>query len=201
MSSILSHLFKNNLHKINYPHGTIITLYIIITARLSPSVFIFVNFPNNPLRKQNRTSQIIYVASRVPLRRKPQFAHTCASAVGIAAIILSCAPINGGKGGRVAKTHGKSQARLAEIFVNPLKYFTAQAKSHFSYPTKPLCAFAGTLCAALSAAVRNNSRLGHRSRFALCARSSRFGTDSALCCPMKCLARPNLRTLSPERGE
>ncbi len=49
-----------------------------------------------------------------------QFAHTCASAVGIAAIILSCAPINGGKGGRAAKTHGKSQARLAEIFVNHL---------------------------------------------------------------------------------
>ncbi len=42
-----------------------------------------------------------------------------------------------------------------------------------------------------------------RSSFARdeCAHSSRFGTHSALCCAMKCLARPNLRIPAPERGE
>ena len=60
-------------------------------------------------------------ASKITLLRSAtQFAHTCASAVGMPAIIKLCALKYRGQGGRSSKNHGISQAHQAEKFVRRL---------------------------------------------------------------------------------
>ena len=56
-------------------------------------------------------------ADVILVRSATKFAHTCASAVGMPAIIKLCAPKYRGQGGRVSKNHGISQAHQAEKFV------------------------------------------------------------------------------------
>lgn len=60
-------------------------------------------------------------ASKITLLHSAtQFVHTCASAVGMPAIIKLCALKYRGQGGRASKNHGISQTHQAEKFVRRL---------------------------------------------------------------------------------